>query len=609
MRNKQKYLFQTSQRASRFHRQGKLDEAERLYREILSVEPSHLVALTQIGLMERPRGPNARAFDLNGSGSPMNPDDVDTAPNMDRLGASPGIHEQALENCNKTLASRPGDPTALNNRGVALIDLKRPAEALASFDLALASKAAFAEAHNNRGNALKDLGRAAEALESHDRALALAPNYAEALNNRGNALTELGRPEEALASYDRALALKPDYVAAHENRGILLTEIGRFDEASQAIEKAIALAPTRVHSYYSLTQSKRLTVGDPNIKAMEDLARDVQSLAVDEQIELHFALGKALADTEEHLKSFRHLLLGNALKRSQIEYDESATLEVFEGMPAAFSEEMVRSAAGLGDPSTVPIFIVGMPRSGTTLVEQILASHPKVFGAGETDEFANVLAAADEDIEDAPLSPEEAALSWARRLRKLGKAYVTRTRALAPKAARITDKTLENFRIVGLIHLALPNARIIHARRDPLDTCLSCFSRQFVGRLPYTYDLAELGRHYRAYETLMSHWRSVIPPRTLLDVQYEDVITDIEGQGRRIVAHCGLEWDRRCLDFHMTERAVRTASATQVRRPIYNSSVGRWRAYESVLQPLINELGPSIAPPPLTSGDPGHNKS
>ena len=326
--------------------------------------------------------------------------------------------------------------------------------------------------------------------------MALKPDYAEACNNRGNALKDLGRAPEALASYERALALRPDYPQALENISILLGEIGRLDEAADAIEAAIALAPTRARSYYLLADMRRLVPGDPHLLAMQNLALDMAALGPDEQIDLHFALGMALADIGDRGRSFQHLIEGNALKRAQTDYDEAAVLRTFEDMPSAFTQELVRAAAGLGDPSEVPIFIVGMPRSGTTLVEQILASLPDVFGAGETGDFSKTVAELNADPVDASASPEEAELIWGRRLQRIGKTYVDRLRAKAPTAQRIVDKTLENYRVMGLIHLALPNARIIHMRRDPVDTCVSCFSKLFVN-VPYSYDLGELGRHYR----------------------------------------------------------------------------------------------------------------
>jgi hypothetical protein len=313
-------------------------------------------------------------------------------------------------------------------------------------------------------------------------------------------------------------------------------------------------------------------------------------------------MGKAYGDIGAHERAFLSLLIGNALKRLRTRYDEAATIGILRRMQAAFDPKQMKRGAGLGDPSAAPVFIVGMPRSGTTLAEQILASHPNVFGAGEINDFQKAILALGGDAAGALGSPEVASLLSPDELQRIGAGYVARLGAMAPEATRIVNKTPENFRFLGLIHRALPNARIIHTRRDPVDTCLSCFSKLFFENLPFAYDLGELGRYYRAYDALMAHWRALLPQETLLEVQYEEVVDDLEGQARRIVAHCGLEWDPRCLDFHETERPVRTASVAQVRQPIYASAVGRWRPYEPFLGPLLSELAPMGASASLADG-------
>jgi hypothetical protein len=254
-------------------------------------------------------------------------------------------------------------------------------------------------------------------------------------------------------------------------------------------------------------------------------------------------------------------------------------------MREVFTAEALRKGRGFGDPSAVPVFIIGMPRSGTTLVEQILATHPKVYGAGELDDFqAAVASLRGLNRARTGLGVEE--------LRWISTRYLERVRAIAPAAERITDKMPANFRYVGLIHLVLPNARIIHIRRDPIDTCLSCFSILFAHDHFFTYDLVELGRYYRAYATLMEHWREVLPleQEQMLEVQYEELVVNFEALARRIVAHCGLEWDDACLEFHKTQRPIWTASVDQVRRTIYRSSIGRWRPHEGMLRPLSEAL-------------------
>jgi len=502
-----------------------------------------------------------------------------------------GRSAEALASYERALALQPAYPEALNNRGNALRDLRRPLEALASYDKALALSPHYAEALANRGDALRDLKRPEEALASYDKALALKGAYPEALHNRGNALADLKRPEEALASYDRALALRPGYSQAYDSKGITLMELGRLREAGEAIEQAIALDPERGRFFFLLALSRRLAPGDPAIPAMEQLARRTPPLAAEEQVYLNFALGKAHADIGDAERSFQLLREANALKRARTIYDEAATLGVLERTRAAFTPERMAAAAGRGEPSPVPVFILGMPRSGSTLIEQILASHPQAFGAGEIVDFDKAIAGLGGAEAEALHRPEVAAAMSGESLRRLGAAYVERLRAASPAAARIANKTTENFRLAGLIHLALPNARIIHSRREPIDVCLSCFSTLFAENLPYAYDLEELARYYRAYETLMAHWRGVLPQEAMIEVQYEEVVADLEGQARRIIAHCGLEWDPRCLDFHQTQRPVRSASLTQVRQPIYQSSLARWRAVE----PFVADCGPAFA--------------
>ncbi len=519
----------------------------------------------------------------------LRPDFVEALNNRAVALCGLGRFEEALESCNKAIALAPSLAALHNARAVMLVHLDRPTEAVASCDTALALNPDYVEALSNRGNAMKALKRHEDALLCYECALALDPESAEVLNNRGLSLTDLSRPEEGLESISRAIALKPNYADAYANRAVALSELGRFDEARAAIRQAIAIAPRRAVLYNIAMECCRLAPSDPLIGAMEELAQDMDSLDAREQVFLHFALAAAHADRDGG-RSIEHLLAGNALKRKQIAYNEAEVIGAMERTRDVFAHDFIQSKAGLGDPSRAPVFIVGMPRSGSTLIEQILASHPQVFGAGETHHFPRLLAEFRDHGEDGLRFPEAAPLLSGEHLHKIGAGYVARLTRLAPSAERIADKMLDNFRIAGLIHLALPSARIVHARRDPLDTCFSSFSKLFADGLPYTYDLGELGRHYRAYEALMDHWRQVLPRNVMLDVQYEDLVGDLEDQARRIVAHCGLEWDRRCLDFHKTERQVKTASKTQVRQPLFKSSIGRARAFEAHLKPLREAL-------------------
>jgi tetratricopeptide (TPR) repeat protein len=502
-----------------------------------------------------------------------------------------------------------------------LLLLGRPAQAIPHYEAALALRPSYVEARKNLGNALSALNRHQEAAIHLAKVLALRPEDAEAQVAFGDALLRLDQPEDAIAHFQKALALDsgnvgariglgaalhmlgnsdeaiavhrsvlasdPGNVEAHAKIGQALLAVGRLDEANVALEKAVALAPRRAGHYWNLANARRFTVDDPHLAAMQALTGELMALSAHERIDLHFALGKALADVGEHARSFTHVLEGNALMRQRVAYEEARALERFARMREVFTAELMREKAGLGDPAVAPIFIIGMPRSGTTLIEQILASHPRVFGAGEL----RYMAALAEEINGARGTvPDAVPAMSAQELCSLGAAYLLRARRLAPDAERITDKMPGNFMLAGLIHLALPNARIIHACRDVRDTAFSCFSLLFERGQLYSYELRELGRYCRGYLELMAHWHRVMPG-AILDVHYERIVGDLAGEARRIVAHCGLAWDDACLDFHRTRRSVHTASAAQVRQPIYHSSIGRWRRHEALLQPLLQQLG------------------
>jgi len=434
-------------------------------------------------------------------------------------------------------------------------------------------------------------GEFREAARCFEKALKLDPTHANAHNNLGASLHLLDRHDQAIDCYRRALALNPRYPDAYRNLGNALQAVGQIDDARRAYEAAIDLAPKNAAPYLGLADCKRFTKGDPHLMAMEALAREADRLPEGEQINVHFALAKALADIGEHARSFAELLTGNALKRRTLYYDETATLGEFERVREVFSPALIGDGRGAGEPSAAPVFVIGMPRSGTTLIEQILASHPQVFGVGERADFRQAVdAVVPRRADGLPGYPEGVRALTPRQMRQIGVRYVASIRRNVAGAGRIVNKMPTNFLFAGLIARALPNARIIHARRDPVDTCLSCLSKIFSGDLPFTYDPGELGRYYRAYDALMQHWREALPPGTMIEVDYEHLVDDLENQARRLIAHCGLEWSPACLSFHTTERVVATASAAQVRQPIYRSSVGRWRAYGEALRPLLDAL-------------------
>jgi Flp pilus assembly protein TadD len=465
-------------------------------------------------------------------------------------------------------------------------------EAIRLYELVLSLRPELTDLHNNLGHALLAQGRPEAAVAAFARAIDLKPNNPEALCNWGLALAELQRFDAAEAKYLQAIAVNPRFAGAYNNLGLLLKERGRLTEARAAFEKAIDLEPKTFAYYDNLTKVRRFAIGDGYLAALETAATGATELSATDQMHLHFALGKTCDDLDRPEDAFRHWLDANRLKRQQIDYDEAGTLGAMARLRGGIDRDFIQAHRGCGEPSAVPVFIVGMTRSGTTLIEQILASHPDVFGGGELPLLDQVAGSIRHLLPGAPAFPEMMLKMSPAHYRALGALYLDRIARRAPTAKRITDKMTVNFLFIGLIHLVLPNATIIHAVRDPADTCVSCFATHFANGNEHTYDLAELGRYWRQYRELMAHWHDMLPPGRILDVPYEELVSDPEAASRRIVAHCGLPWDPRCLDFHRTQRPVRTASAAQVRKPIYQNSVGRWRKYEAFLAPLFEALGP-----------------
>lgn len=460
-------------------------------------------------------------------------------------------------------------------------------EALAGFSQAMAMAPASPTPYLAAGRALMTAGRFDEALYCFDQAIARAPGSAEAKEGAGEALLALGRAPAALEIFTALRSGDPRTHIAWHRSAEALSQLGRLADAREALEQAVRLAPDVVGHHYALAQLARFTPDDPRLAPLERLGAKAARYPEPDRCELYFALGKAYDDLGRHDAAFRQFAAGNALRRRAVRYDEAGFLGILQALETAFTPEAVTALAGSGHPAEEPVFIVGMPRSGTSLVEQILASHPQVFGAGEQMILHQLLG-------QGLLGPDfPAGLARLKpaALHAFGGHYAMQMKALAPAARRIVDKLPANFMLCGLIHLALPNARIIHVKRDPLDTCFSCYANLFAQAIDYSYDLGELGRYYRGYETLMDHWQRVLPAGAILEVSYESLVGNLEAEARRILTHIGLDWDAACLSFHRTARVVHTLSAAQVRQPVYASAVGRAAPYAPYLAPLRRALG------------------
>ena len=496
-------------------------------------------------------------------------------------------YEEACSCYRQALTFAPDSAVAYNNLGNALNELKRYDEALSCFNKAASLAPNYADAYYNTALLLQHLKRSEEAIEYYRQTIALQPDHAEAYFNLGVVYQRLENYDEALSCFDQAIVLKPGIVDAYVSKGNLLVELGRTSDAEDVFATALKFDETA--PLLGLLSLKRCQRGDPLFDRLAVHYDSRESLSAEKRANLCFAMGSALEHIGEYDKSFAAYQEGNRLYFQDNPYDEFEDINYVEHTRGFFSEEMFAKYSAFAatlpavSDQQVPIFIVGMPRSGTTLIEQILASHPSLYGAGELTTLSDLVDKVELLPPGAP-NWESSVLA----LRELGRAYLERVSRLAPGARYITDKMPHNFKHLGLIPLMLPNAKIIHSMRDAMDNCFSCYAMRFKEGHAYSYDLQALGRHYQRYRKLMAHWRSIFPAGRMLEIRYEDNVADLEREARRLLDYLGLPWDPACLKFYQNKRPVSTASLTQVRQPIYSSSVARWKHYEKHLAPLID---------------------
>jgi tetratricopeptide (TPR) repeat protein len=491
------------------HRAGDLEDADRLYCQILSADPNHAASLHLRGVIASQTG-------------------------------------------------RRGDAIDLMRKAVAI----EPSVAAYHIDLALAFKAD---------------AKPQDAVVSYRRGLALTPE-AEAYNDLGVLEQQLGRLDEAMASYRRALDLKPGFADAWNNLGSALRDRGRFDDAIAAFKTAIELGVDPCFAYYGLSGCRKFTQADRALVRSMEAMLDDPALSDARQALLYFALGKIHDDLADYAAAIRHFDRANHLERQARQFTGWDFTGFVDWSISAFPKDEPK--APISSDSDTPVFVVGMPRSGTTLVEQILASHPDVAAGGEMAFWLQRL--------DAIANRPGGGFAPAAKLDAI-RDYRDLLRAVAPEARRVVDKMPYNFLLLGLIHRLFPAARIVHCRRNPIDTALSVYFTRFTQILPtqeFAYSRREIVDYYRQYRRLMAHWRSVLPADRFLEIDYEALVADQESVTRTMLDFCGLDWNGACLDFHQTDRPIATASAWQARQPLYRSSTARWRHYE----PWLGEL-------------------
>lgn len=541
---------QALERAMQFTQAGNLQQAENLCRRIIQSQPNFHPAYFQLGLL---------------------------AVAVNKFAVAANMIEQALQYDQK-------NPDYHRVLGEMYRRLGRLKKAINHGQQATKFAPQGADGFYNLGVALAEANLFAEAVEAYKAALKINPAYGLAANNMGTALESLKNEDAAIEAYRQAIKVNVKHAEAQNNLGAILSARGKLDEAKACFAASIEGNPNFIFAHYNLCTLKKYTKNDPHLAVLEGMLAQVPQMSDEAKMRFWFSIGKAWEDTGRYDDAFKAYQSGNRLKRASFQYDVSKMENIVDDVVKRFDKALVQKKSNTCDDET-PIFIVGMPRSGTTLIEQILSSHSKVYGAGELQIFSEML------MQEQGVKNEAAYMDWLLTadddaLLRIGEKYVEHIKGLDAKAVRISDKMPGNFFYVGLIHKVLPNAKIIHSIRNPMDVCVSNYSRLFNESMPFAYDLEELGRYSRVCDKLMAHWKDVLPKGTILDMVYEDNVADLETQAKKLIAFCGLDWEEACLEFYKNKRHVKTASIAQVRKPIYKSSVARWENYKHHLAPL-----------------------
>lgn len=501
--------------------------------------------------------------------------------------------KEAEELLRTHLAQNPTDVVAIRMQADVAARLRGSAiaEQMLAYCLELAPD--YTAARHDHALALHRLNRHAEAIVQLDQLLASEPTNPSYLNLKAAALARLGDHARAIEIYQEILTAYPDNAYARASLGHALRALGRRDESIAAYREAIRLAPGLGEAWWAMASIKSLRFSHEDVATMrQQLARG--SLNHNDRVQLRFALGKALGDDEAYEGSFRQYAEGNRLRRAASGYDPGMITGLVQRSRALFTRDFFAERAGWGAAAPDPIFIIGLPRSGSTLVEQILASHPAVEGTMELLNVVTLAWSLTASRKDAAVKayPDLLATLGADEFRQLGERYVEETRVYRKTATPyFIDKLPNNWEHLGFIHLMLPNAKIIDVRRDAMGCCFSCFSQHFANRQDFANDLRDLGRYYRDYVDLIAHFDEVLPGR-IHRVDYRALVEDTEAEVRRLLEHCGLPFEPACLRFHENERAVGTPNAEHVRLPVYRDALDHWRRYEPWLGPLKEALGP-----------------
>ncbi len=571
--------------------QERPEEAVEVLRNATRLDPGAELAYFNLGRALAMLGKGAEADEAFEASFDLNPERKKLALAAEHH--KDGRTEEAARLYREVLGENPNNVDALRLLGAIAASQHRFDEAERRFRRVLELAPDFARVLIDLGRMLKEQSRYEEAIDCFRKAIALEPRNIQANYQLASTLAPAALTYEAVDAYRRVLELKPNHPGAVLGFAHMLKTVGRQEEAIRAYRDFIELTPDHGEGYWSLANLKTYRLSDEDIRQMEaQLGK--QGLTDESEVNFLFALAKTCEDRGEFDRAWTYYKRGNAKRRMMERYDPVKTEVTNDGIVAVFDRALLEQKSGLGNPDAAPIFVVGLPRSGSTLIEQILASHSQVEGTAELPYLGRVATSLNRNRADGINYPEAVRELGEKQFRAMGQDYLDLAQLHRTEGRpRFIDKMPNNTPNIGFIHLILPNAKIIDARRYPLDSCLSCYRQLFARGQTFTYDLTDIGEYFLQYERMMDHWHDVLPGR-VLTVQYEDMVMDFEDQVRRLLEYCELPWEDACVNFHETERPVRTASSEQVRRPIYTESIHRWRNYEQYLDELIEVLAPCL---------------
>ncbi len=562
---------------------GRLNEAEESLQTALRLDPNSETVHSKLARLQAMQGKDEESRKTRDRMFELNPD-WQKMQEATKLQAD-GKHNEARQLVKNILREDPDNINALNLMGSICMAQNLYSDAEAFLRKAVGLAPDFAVAWTVLSASLKEQGNSEEAVEAMEKALSLEPRNADWHSHMGILLMAWGKEDRALVSLERALEINPDNAGALLSKGHVLKTVGDQDDAIRAYRASAKARPDLGEIYWSLANLKTFRFDPGEVESMQ-IQLDSGKLTDKSEIHFCYSLGKYFEDQKEYPKAFEYYTQGGALKRKNVKFDPVENVGLSDKIIEVFTPEFFEKRASFGYSDPAPILIVGLPRSGSTLIEQILSSHSQVDGTAELPDLMILGNKTGQNRFDKLKSPKSLVDIDADNIEDLGKEYIERTFHHRQGAPYFTDKMPNNFPHIGFLHLILPNAKVIDARRHPLDSCFGTFKQLFAKGQPFSYDLFDLGQYYKSYIRLMEHWDRVLPGK-VLRVQYEDNVADQENQARRMIEHCGLKWEDQVLRFYETERAVKTASSEQVRQPIYNKSVNSWKRYETELADLI----------------------